>query len=390
MKPAPRIPLLTLLLLLAGTLLGMAGTDLVLPAVPSLADSLGGTAAQSQWVLAAYTAGSALGLLIFGELGSRADQRNLLPTSLLLFAATSFLAGKAHSLESLIPLRFLQGAAGAASAVYAPGFIRAVFTDSSAVKAIGLLGSIESLVPALAPIAGAWLLVHFDWRISFRITAALTVGIAFLFLLMRGHLPPLRSVSRPGGYLALLRDRIFLRYALSQAFSLGGLLVFVFGAPAVIIASLGGGIRDFIVMQITGIAFFIAGANLTGRAAARFGTERVISLGTGLYVAGMLGMLTYALCGGSDAGVLPWLFVPINLGFGLRGPPGFYRALQAAHGDDARGSALIILGVLLTAALGTAALAPFLDGGLVALALASGTIAVSALGCLAFLPRLPT
>lgn len=380
---------LTLLLLLAGTLLGMAGTDLVLPAVPSLAAALDGTATQAQLVLAAYAAGAALGLLVFGELGSRVDQRSLLPASLFLFAVCSALAGESRSLDVLIPLRFLQGASGAASAVYAPGFIRAVFKEASAVRAIGLLGSIESLVPALAPIAGAWLLAHHDWRMSFRLTAVLALAVGALLLLFRSTLPPLRSASRPGGYLALLRDAVFLRYALSQAFSLGGLLVFVFGAPAVITASLDGNIRDFIVMQVTGIAFFILGANLSSRAASHFGAERIITFGTALFAAGMLAMLVYALAGGRDVDALPWLFIPINLGFGFRGPPGFYRALQAAHGDDARAAALIILAVLLTAAVGTAALAPFIGGGLVALSLAGNVIAMLALACLWRLPRLP-
>ena len=64
-------------LIASGTVLGIAGTDLVLPAVPSLPAALGGTAEQAQLVLAAYVLGTLTGLLTYGELGARYDPRRL-------------------------------------------------------------------------------------------------------------------------------------------------------------------------------------------------------------------------------------------------------------------------------------------------------------------------
>ena len=58
-----------------------------------------------------------------------------------------------------------------------------------------------------------------------------------------------------------------------------------------------------------------------------------------------------------------------NLGFGLRGPPGFLQAVLAANGDDARGAALVILAILASAAGGTALAAPFVASGLLGPAL---------------------
>ena len=52
MNAPPRLFLLVLIS--AGTTLGLAGTDLVLPAIPTLPDTLGGTQAMAQYVLAAY------------------------------------------------------------------------------------------------------------------------------------------------------------------------------------------------------------------------------------------------------------------------------------------------------------------------------------------------
>ncbi|MCA8905693.1 MAG: hypothetical protein KDA43_12920, partial [Hyphomonas sp.] len=59
-------PSLAFALLILGTTLGIAGTDLVLPAVPGLPDVLGGSAAMAQLVLAAFVAGGCVGLILFG------------------------------------------------------------------------------------------------------------------------------------------------------------------------------------------------------------------------------------------------------------------------------------------------------------------------------------
>ncbi|WP_158814888.1 MFS transporter [Methylocapsa sp. S129] len=374
-------------LIASATALGIAGTDLVLPAVPSLPEVLGGTPARAQLVLAAYVAGTALGLLFFGAVSAYADPRKAVVASLALYALISLAAVFIRTLDELIVLRFVQGAAGAAPAVFAPGFIRALFPEGRALRMLGLLGSIESLVPALAPIAGAWLLIRFGWRASFIVIGALSLALAALLGLVARRLPHIATQATGGSYAALLGDPVYLRYALSQAFSLGGLLVFVFGAPAVIVGPMGGALSDFILLQITGIVFFILGANLTGRLVERFGHDPLILFGTALSALGALSILGYALLGGDKPLMLLPLSIVLNLGFGLRGPPGFLQAVLAAGGDDARGAALVILAILLTVAGGTALAAPSVASGLLGVAMVASAISVGAVLCLLVLRR---
>lgn len=374
-------------MIVCGTVLGIAGTDLVLPAVPELPDVLGGTLERAQLVLAAFVAGSAFGLLLFGSLGARYDQRALLVGSLVAYGLVSALAGMSPSLEALIGLRFLQGAAGSAAAVFAPGIIRALYGDERAVGALGFLGSVEALTPALAPVAGLWLLHLFGWNASFEAIALLALLLAGAIATWHRHIPAVVSSRKAGGYGHLLTDLVFLRYAVSHAFTLGALLVVVFGAPTVFVAALGATLTDFIIMQMTGIATFIVAANLTSRLVRRFGAERMIWFGTLLSAASAVAMLAYALLGGGDTLVVTALFIPFNTGLGLRGPPGFHLAVVAARGDDARGAALVVVAILVTTAIGTAVVAPFITAGLVPLA---GGAAVLALGSAALLGMLPT
>ncbi|MEH6743490.1 MFS transporter [Hyphomonas sp.] len=383
-------PLLAFGLLVLGTILGLAGTDLVLPAVPSLPDTLGGSQAMAQIVLAAFVTGGCIGLLVFGELGARIDQRNLLVLSLAAYALVSLACMAAPSLPALVGLRFAQGLTSSAAAVFAPGMIRAMFSEEKAVGALGFMASIESLIPALAPVLGVWLLVAFGWKSSFLVLGVLSLGVAALVTLLRHRMPAPPSTRAPGSYLRHLINPTFLRYALSQAFTLGGLLIFVFGAPAMITKGLGGDLGDFIIMQVTGIAFFIAGSNFAGKLAARLGPEIMILSGSVLSAAGLLGILGYALAGGTDPLALAALFVPVNLGLGFRGPPGFYRAVVAARGDDARGSALVLVAILTTTAAGTAVAAPFVTLGMAPLAAIAAAVSCASVLCLIALPKLST
>ena len=386
MTVAGRSRNLALALIVASTVLGLMGTDLVLPAVPSLPEALGGDAAAAQLVLAAYVAGTAVGLLIFGALGDRFGTRILLIGSLLLTGVVSLASAASPDIATLIALRAVQGAVASGPAVFAPAIVKALFDEAGAVRAIGLLGSIESLAPALAPLLGVWLLAIGGWGLSFELIGGLAVLLAIAFALFPA-LP--QAARRPSGsYRRLLADPVYLRYGLSHALTLGGLLVFVFGAPAAIVRGMGGALSSFIIMQVCGIATFIVAANLAGTLAARHGAERMIAIGTATCAAGAVAILTYVLAGGRDMWIVTALFVPMNVGLGLRGPPGFFRAVLASHGDDARGAALVILGIVGATAVGTSAVAPFVEQGLLAPAIGAAVLEIGALLFL-LLPKLP-
>lgn len=377
-------------LIIAGTILGLAGTDLVLPAVPTLPEYIKGTLSQAQLVLAAFTGGTAIGLLVFGELGARYDKKSLLLGTLAAYSITSFLCSFSGTILELVGYRVVQGFFAAAPAVFAPGIIRLLFDDRSALRALGLMGSIESVVPALAPVAGTLLLHYTDWRASFFITAGLAFLLSIIWLftaaLPTGSAVQQDKVSR-SSYLALLRSGPFLRYALSQAFTLGGLLIFVFGAPTVITIGMNGSLGDFVIMQVIGITLFIIASNTVHSLVERFGPEWTIWFGSGLAATGSVAILIYALVTPNREPAMLWiLFAFVNLGLGVRGPPGFYQAIIASGDNDARGAALVMLLVFATTSIGTALLAPFITLGLLPLAATAAAVSTSALVALYFLP----
>ncbi|MEM7079646.1 MAG: MFS transporter [Pseudomonadota bacterium] len=362
-----------LILIIAGPIVGLAGTDLVLPAVPTLDTHLRGSLELSQLVLAAFAAGTGIGLLVFGELGGRYSQHQLLLFALSLYAVTSILATWVDSLTQLVGVRFVQGFAAAAPAVFAPGMIRALFDDRGAMRALGLIGSVESAVPAFAPILGSWLISHYHWQATFYVTAIAAGLVCIGWMTTR---PPQPTRPRATlGYAALLKRPVFVRYALSQALALGGLIAFVFAAPSIMVHSLGGTISDFIVMQILGIALFMLCANTTHLLADRIGRETTLVVGTALAVAASTSLLAYAGFSDEPRPLVVWvLFAALNAGFGIRGPVGFFMAMVASDHNDAKATAIVMLSMFLVASLATAGVAPYISLGMLPAAFATTLI----------------
>jgi len=367
--------------IVAGTAMGLAGIDLVLPSVPEFPALFDTSTTFAQYVMAAFVAGNMVGLIGFGSLAAHYGRRRLFIVSLMGYGLLSLATAYSPSIETLVGLRFLQGLFASGSAVLAPGLIRHLFSELGAVRALGAMGSIEALVPGLAPLAGAWLHARYGWTASFLLTAIL-IGVVCLTVILRPRLLPsigTKASLKPGSYRVLVKNTTYLRYALGHALVLGGLLTYVFTAPVIIVKTMGGSISDFIYMQMVGVSVFVLFANLSGSLVKRYGAEPVINIGNILSSLGALLLMSYALFGRNDPADLKYLFWVLNMGLGLRGGPGFVQALKAAHDDDDRASALMLVAVTALSAAMTAIVAPFISYGLIALTSAT---------CLIILPVL--
>lgn len=354
----------TFVLIALGTVVGLAGIDLVLPAVPGLPGVLAGDLNEAQYVLAAFAAGTGVGLVVYGELGSRFLPGNLLVASLFSYAVFSLLATASGSIVELSVIRFFQGLVASGPAVFAPVMIKAMYDEMAAVAALGRIGSVESMTPAFAPVAGAWLLGIGSWQASFYVTAFIALGLGIVWCLSGNTRRRFLSSRGDGaGYLSLLSNLEFLRHALSQAFTLGSLLIIVFAAPAVITQAMGGQLSDFIIMQILGIAFFVLAANTSHFIVARIGNMPTVFLGTLVTALGCAGIFGLSWLQKIPLMGVWFCFVFVNLGLGIRGPSGFFNALAAAGDNESRGSALIVLMVMFTTAIGTAVVAPYVSLG---------------------------
>ncbi len=365
----------------------MMAIDLYLPAIPLLPQALEGTPAEAQYSVGAFLATFAFGQLVFGVLGDRADRRKILLFALLALAVTSLLCALAVSMWQLIGLRLLQGFAASAGAALGPPILRELAGGTAVIRLMGVVGSIQALVPAFAPAVGAWMLRYVGWEACFIVVAVLAAVTMGMFSLMP---PPNRSASHVptghplAGYGALLRSKQYLGYTLSHAFAMGGLITFIMSAPYVVTAHTGGTVDDFAVMMIVLVACFATAANVAAPVVRRIGADATIVSGCVLQVGGGLALL--AVCAVMDTPTvtaITFAMMPVNFGLGLRGGAGFARVMDLMPQHTGSASALLIFLSAGIGSIGTPLVAPFLSSGALSLGI---VVAVQVIASFAFLP----
>src|SRR5262249_62145829 len=96
-------------------------------ALPSIKTDLGFSQSSLQWVISAYAIFFGGTLLLGGRLADLLGRRRLFVVGLLVFAASSLLAGFAWSAGSLIAFRAVQGLGGAPPAPAPPSLLLTPF-----------------------------------------------------------------------------------------------------------------------------------------------------------------------------------------------------------------------------------------------------------------------
>ncbi|MHB8740053.1 MAG: MFS transporter, partial [Coriobacteriia bacterium] len=137
--------------------------------IPAIADGLGATFAQAEWVLNAYTLVFAAMLVTFGRLGDMFGRKRFFIAGLVIFGIGSLLCGLASSAAFLIGSRVIQ-ALGAAFMMPATLSLTAVnFPPEQRGLAMGIWGAVSGVGSAVGPTLGGVLTDAFSWHYIFFI-----------------------------------------------------------------------------------------------------------------------------------------------------------------------------------------------------------------------------
>lgn len=186
-KVAGRAAGVALAAVLFASFMDLVDATIVVVAAPALAADLGASAAEVQWVLAAYTIALGAALITGGRIGDNLGRRRVFLGSLAAFVLASALCALATGPEMLIITRVLQGLAGGLMVPQVFGIIRSSFDPGGMAKAFGAYGAVQGLASVAGPLLGG-LLVDTDlfglgWRTIFWVNVP--VGLFALALGMR-------------------------------------------------------------------------------------------------------------------------------------------------------------------------------------------------------------
>lgn len=187
-------PWLATMLLLLGNFMNLIDVSIVNVALPSIQRNLGATAAQIEWVSAAYVLAFAAGLLPFGRFGDKFGRRRLFLLGVGLFTLASALCGFAVDMPMLIWSRALQGIGGAMMVPQVMAIMHVMFPPDQKARAFALAGVVASLGAVTGPLLGGILITAdlggLDWRPIFLVN--LPVGL-FVIAAGRRWIPAMSS-----------------------------------------------------------------------------------------------------------------------------------------------------------------------------------------------------
>jgi MFS transporter, DHA1 family, multidrug resistance protein len=392
----PRSPSRTIIPLLAMTGVSLLATDIYLPSIPHLPTQLGGTFAQAQATLPAFFVTFALCQLLHGALADTFGKFRVLIGAAVVFLFATVLAAMAPDITILTIARALQGVGAAAATAIVPAVIRSSFNEATSIRLMSWLGMAESLVPALGPFLGAYILLWSDWRANFWLLAI--CGVLSLFMLLSnrriysdGDSVPRREIvwsEMFTGYRNVIQTRAFLGYALGYASAFGALMSIVGIAPHLLQNVYGYGPQAFGVMQIVLVAAFMVGSMAASAAAQSLGLRTTIAIGLALLgaTAVLLTMIALQIVPNNPAS-FTLAVIPSQMGLGLRFGVSMSAAIGSVPGRASSASAMASFMCFALAALGNTLTAIWIEYALGATAVACVAFTISSFLAFCITPR---
>src|SRR5436190_4950666 len=206
--PAPS-KLATSLMLAAMSLgYGVVQLDVTIvnTALNAIGTSLGGSVAELQWVVTAYTIAFAAFILTAGALGDRLGAKRIFMAGFAIFTLASLACALAPSAMFLIAARSVQGLAAAVLVPNSLTLLNHAYADPKARgRAVGFWAAGASVALTAGPFVGGALIALVGWRSIFLVN--LPIGAAGLWLAWRyaEETPRLtqREIDLPGQIAAI-------------------------------------------------------------------------------------------------------------------------------------------------------------------------------------------
>jgi EmrB/QacA subfamily drug resistance transporter len=166
----------------AGLFLLMLDSTVVALALPSIRHDVGASVQGLQWVMNAYLLAITVFVVTAGRLGDMFGRKRLFLAGTVVFALGSAISGAAGDELTLIGGRVLQGFGAAPMLPLSLAIVCNAFPKEEQPRALGIWAGISALALAIGPLAGG-ALVEVDWRVIFWINlpvAALAIAITAL------------------------------------------------------------------------------------------------------------------------------------------------------------------------------------------------------------------
>jgi len=211
--------------------------DLYLPGFLKIAGYYKTDIKAVQFSISTFLAGFAIGQLFWGTISDRYGRKWPTIISLLLFIVATFSCIYAANIEQFWIARFFQAFAGCAGVVIARAIVNEYFDKADTMQIFSLLAIISGVAPIIGPVAGNFLVSHFEWQSTF--ITLLVLGIICLLTVIF-YLPEtkVKTVKKQSNLLRefkqILKVKTFVKYTLIGSLTYSILMIYLANAPYLI------------------------------------------------------------------------------------------------------------------------------------------------------------
>lgn len=217
------------------SVLGFLATDMYLPAFAAMQEDLQTPAAAISASLSLFLAGFAFAQLLWGPLSDRYGRKPILLTGLAIFAVACLGMLWVRDATWLLVLRFIQAFGVCAAAVTWQALVTDYYPASRVNRIFATIMPLVGLSPALAPLLGSWILVHFDWQAIFATLFIITLVLMLpAFTLKPAQVKPAENNASRVTFLSLLRSRAYRGNALVYAACSASFFAWLTGSPFIL------------------------------------------------------------------------------------------------------------------------------------------------------------
>lgn len=229
-----------LVIYLAGlSAFGSFVNDMYLPSLPSMCDFFHCSVSTVQLGLTTGMIGLGFGEILLGPISDKYGRKPVLVFTIILFIASAIISIYSPTISFFLWCRLFMGI-GASGGYFLARTIPADFYGGRMLaKTMAIIGAINGIAPASAPVLGGFISNSFTWKGVFWTLA----GFGLILLIFSPHL----KESLPKGkrstkslldtftnYAALVKNKRFMIHVLLKGTALGFLFAYISSAPFII------------------------------------------------------------------------------------------------------------------------------------------------------------
>lgn len=219
--------------------LGSFVNDMYTPALPGMCRFFGCSVPVAQMGLATGMTGLALGQLLLGPVSDKYGRKPVLIASASLFVVSAVASVFSPTIHVFNLCRLFQGMGASGGYFLARSIPADVYTGRPLAKLMALIGAINGIAPASAPVIGGFTADAFGWKGIFIVLAGFAALLLALSPVMDESLEPARRSKAGlwqsfGGYKNLIRNRPFIIHICLKGTALGLLFAYISSSPFIL------------------------------------------------------------------------------------------------------------------------------------------------------------